>query len=154
MTKEQLVELLKEDLKREWQHMEFYLSASSLVTGLHREEYKEFFFNAAQSEMTHVKEFQDLIIGLDGFLPKLDDSKNTLALYNMDDTGLSPYKAIELLARAHELETEVTKNYTERIQQAEELGGVDGKWVAVFLEDQLKHSREDADNIKQILRGI
>ena len=43
---------------------------------------------------------------------------------------------------------------TERINQAEELGGVDGKWLEIFLEKQVEHSRQDVDQFRQILRGI
>ena len=55
---------------------------------------------------------------------------------------------------ALEIESKVVENYTERIKQAEELGGVDGQWLEIFLEKQVEHSREDADHFKQILRGI
>ena len=39
----ELVNQLNEDLSREYSHMQFYLHASIVVRGLHREEYAELF---------------------------------------------------------------------------------------------------------------
>ena len=31
---------------------------------------------------------------------------------------------------------------------------VDGKWLEIFLEKQIEHSREDVDHFKRILAGL
>lgn len=143
MTKDELIELLSLDLQREWQHLDFYLKNSSTVTGLHRQEYSEFLLDAAKNELQHVKEFQDLLIGLGAKIPL----KYELVI-EIDE------RIDKILHNALKLEEEVLDNYAIRIEQAEKIGGTDGRWIAVFLEGQLQHSREDADNIKQILKGI
>jgi bacterioferritin (cytochrome b1) len=137
---------LNEDLNREYLHLNFYLAAATNVTGLHREEYAEFFSKNAAEEMTHVLEFRKLIIGLGG-VPQIY-SQN----YNYS------FEPVEYwLKMAYDLETEVVQKYAERIIQAEKMqenGGsdmIDGKYIEIFLEEQLMHSRQDADNIKQML---
>lgn len=138
MTKEEMISLLKTDLNNEWNHLMFYLYHSSSITGLHREEYKELLLNAANSEMSHVKEFQDVILGLGGEIiqPVADFPCFT-----------SP---CQIMNYALTMEETVVKNYTERIEQAVQLGGVDGKWLEIFLEDQLKDSRKDVDNLRRV----
>ena len=139
MDKAFLIEKLREDLAREMTHMTFYLKNSATLKGLHRQEIRELFLEEAASEMKHVQEFQDLIIGLGG---KIDDVKvRDQDIFLYDD----PQAAVKY---AWMMENEVVTKYTERIKQAEELGGPDGQYVEIFLEDQLAHSRADADNLK------
>ena len=66
MTKSEFLELLQRDLSNEVTHMHFYLFYASNITGLHRHEYKEVFLKEAASEMAHVTQFSDFIIGLGG----------------------------------------------------------------------------------------
>jgi bacterioferritin (cytochrome b1) len=138
-----LIENLKEDLKNERKHMLFYLTNASTVTGLARLEVKELLLEEAASEMKHVEEFQNLILGLGGQLDKFD--------YNYFDIFEDPVKILEY---AYKMETEVVYNYTRRIKEAQELNDHNGLWVEIFLENQISKSREDADNIKQILKSI
>lgn len=140
MNLEKMIESLNSDLSNELKHLHFYLFSSSNVTGINRLEVREFLEKQAKSEMEHVKAFQDVIIGLDGvpttqinFFPKL-----TLAS--------------EILNYALEMETEVVNNYFDRLNQADALGGVDGRFLVIFLEEQMQDSRMDLDNIKQIMR--
>ena len=142
MTKQEMIDLLNQDLKNEWMHLRFYLYHASQVVGLHCSEYKELLLAHAASEMKHVTEFSDMIIGLGG---SPTEESNSFAKHT------SPK---EIMTYALEIESKVVENYTERIKQAEELGGVDGQWLEIFLEKQVEHSREDADHFKQILRGI
>jgi rubrerythrin len=62
----EIVTLLNDDLKNEWKHLQFYLHHASAITGLHAHEYKEFLLEQAASEMQHVSQFSDMIIGLGG----------------------------------------------------------------------------------------
>lgn len=144
MTLETMIQLMNEDLNREWSHMRFYLYHASKVTGLHCHEYKELFLKEAASEMGHVTEFSDMIIGLGGTIvngwgdkqiPDLTDPK-------------------EIIEHAFLMESTVVDNYVRRMEQALELGGTDGKWIEIFYEKQIEHSREDVDHFRQILRGI
>lgn len=139
MTKSEMIDLLNGDLANELTHMLFYLHNASIVRGLHREEYREFLIKAAQSEMEHVREFQDVIVGLGG----------------RPNTKPNPFRCntniFMVLSEALTMERIVVANYEERIRNAEELGGVDGKYIELFLEKQLEHSREDADHIAQMV---
>ena len=58
---------------------------------------------------------------------------------------------VDILRQALSMEEQVVINYTERINQANELGGVDGRWIEIFLEEQIMHSRKDTDHIKQMI---
>ncbi len=141
MTKQELIDLLNEDLKNERMHMLFYLNASIVVKGLHREEMSEFFLESAKSEMGHIVQFGNMIQGLGG-IPAVESNLFQENLF--DPEGLLQY--------ALKMETEVVENYVKRAYQAEhELGGADGFWVHCFLEDQVMDSRKDADNIREML---
>lgn len=142
MTKNDMIQLLNDDLKNEWMHLRFYLFHASQVVGLHCSEYKELLLEHAQSEMKHITEFSDMIIGLGG-CPT--EESNQFFKYS---------EPKDIISYALEIESNVVKNYVERIKQAQELGGVDGQWLEIFLEKQVEHSREDVDHFKQILRGL
>lgn len=140
MNKDKMIELLRSDLSREMTHMLFYLKNSATMRGLHRQEIRELFLEEAASEMKHVQEFQDLIIGLGGDI--WDIMPGTPQVFS------DPHEALQA---AYKMETEVVKNYTERIEQTAELGGVDGQFIEIFLEEQLLHSRTDADNFRLLI---
>ncbi len=146
ITLQELVNLLNEDLSREYSHMHFYLHASVVVRGLHREEYAEMFKGEAASEMTHVTEFAKLILGLGG--------KPSTKVAEFESCITDP---IELIEEAMRMEKEVVENYVERMEQAAQLqenGGEDrvhGRYIEIFLEEQMLHSRSDVDNFREIL---
>ena len=48
-----LIDLLKSDLRNECTHLMFYLQSASLVQGLHSKEYKEHFLSESQKEIKH-----------------------------------------------------------------------------------------------------
>lgn len=139
MTTADIVTLLLDDLKNEWKHLRFYLYHASAITGPHAEEYKEVFLKEAASEMTHVTEFSDLIWGLGG---EPTPASNDFPMFT-DVLGALGY--------ALEMEQEVVKNYAERIRQAEALPNPVGRWITIFLEDQLAHSQRDVDRFKRLL---
>lgn len=139
MNKTEIIKLLNEDLKNEIKHMNFYLYHASAVGGLHAEEYKEVFLEEAASEMKHVNAFCDLIWGLGGKptfvgndFPKSENLEN-------------------ILSHALNMEMTVVSNYVDRIKDAENLGGVDGTWLQIFLEGQIEDSRKDVDRFNRIL---
>lgn len=150
MKLQNLIDNLNQDLKREYQHLDFYITAATNVIGPHRKEFSEFFIAQANSELNHVIEFRKLIIGLGGY------PTNDRIISNF----INPAPETSWLKSALELETEVVRNYTQRLLEAEDLqenGGtdrVDGKYIEIFLEEQLLHSRQDADEIKEMLKEI
>ena len=101
-----VVELLNGDLKNEWKHHNFYLHSASLITGLHAKEYKEFLLKQAESEMHHIVQFSDLIVGLGGEPTK--ESNDFPSLKNPR----------EILEYAAQMEEEVINNYYKKIGRA------------------------------------
>lgn len=145
-TRESFLELLANDLKNEYTHMHFYLYYASQVVGLHREEYRELFLKEAASEMAHVTQFSDFILGLGG---KVGPERNIFPIH-MSKPG-------EILKAALAMEEEVVQNYAFRIEQVQEIPDMsreDKQWVEIFFEDQIEHSRKDVDNFKMILKGL
>lgn len=143
MKLETIIENLKEDLKNERKHMLFYLTNASTITGLNRIEIKEFLLEEAASEMKHVEQFQNLILGLGG---RIDNSD-----YNYFDIFENPK---DIIKYAFNMEMEVIHNYIKRIKEAQELDDHNSLWIEIFLEDQISHSREDADSMKQMLKNL
>lgn len=141
MNKEEMINILNEDLKNEWKHLRFYLYHASAVTGPFAEEYKEVFLKEAAGEMEHVTQFSDLIIGLGG--TATSDSNNFETFSD----------AYDIVSYALKMEEEVVSNYVQRMKDADALGGVDGQWIEIFMENQIQKSREDVDLYRQILKG-
>lgn len=146
MHNDELIEILKQDLKNERKHMLFYLTHASTITGNNRISLRNFLMGEAASEMKHVQEFQDFIIGMNG---KLEDS----------DVGFVDFPVLtdaeQIIRYAYNMEMEVVRNYCNRLKDAESLNDFASfKWLEVFLEQQIEHSRSDADNLKQILSNF
>jgi len=137
-----IVEKLNQDLKNEWKHHCFYLHNASNIVGLHAKEYKEWLVEQAASEMQHVVQFSDLIVGFGGTPTKLVNEFPSLS---------DPREILEYAAK---MEEEVINNYYQRIADAEKINNLDSYWLIIFLEKQMEDSRKDLDEIKQILKGI
>lgn len=150
---ETIIDLLNEDLSREYSHWHFYVHASTCVTGLHREEIGEFLLNQAKGEMEHIVEFKKLIHGL---IIKRNLNNNVSTNVANFKNNLSCPK--EILEEALRIEDEVVRNYTQRIkdvcslQENNEEDAIDGKFIEIFLEDQLSDSRKDADEIRMMIK--
>jgi ferritin len=144
----EIVTLLNDDLKNEWKHMQFYLHHASAITGLHAHEYKEFLLEQAASEMKHVQQFSDLLFGM-GVAPTTEIN---------EFPKLTSVKLI--LGAAAAMEEDVVKNYVQRIGQLSTItfestrDVADAKWIEIFLEEQIKDSREDLDHLMRILAGL
>lgn len=142
-----LISKLREDMSREYAHWHFYMEAAMNVRGLHREELSEFFLEAAAGEMKHIKEFGNLLIGLGSPI------SGTVAPYV---SGVTCPKA--LLKAALEMEEDVVKRYVARMDEACDLqdnGAIDkihGRFIEIFLENQILDSRTDADNIREMIK--
>lgn len=142
MTRQEMIDLLNSDLKNEYKHMLFYLRSSVLVRGLHREPIKAFLEREAQAEFTHVQDFSKRVVSIGG---------TPLAAANDFPVLEDPR---EILTYALEMEHEVVENYARRMQQADELGGVDGITIRLFYEKQLEDSYNDMVEIKEMLGGL
>ena len=142
MAHHEILKLLNEDLKNERMHLQFYLYHASAVIGLHAAEYREFLTDAAKGEMEHVQQFQDRIWGLGGE-PTLESNAFPTFTY-----------AKHILAHAHKIEQLVVANYTDRMSQVQACGEPEANYLAIFYEDQLQDSYEDAERMRRILAGV
>jgi len=154
MTKQELIDLLNADLSNEYKHMLTYLHFASTVEGLHREELSEFWMKAAQSEMQHVAEFSKMIVGLGGMPVRgvRCEVRHTESVFYCVEPFPYLTDPLEQVKYALAMEDEVVANYVQRLADAEKLGGVDGTFVGLFLEDQIVDSRTDADHLRQMLK--
>lgn len=142
MPLEQFLELMNEDLMREWTHLKFYLYHSSAVTGLHAEEFREWLTAAAKGEMEHVQQFLDRLFGFGYEQPAQSSHSFPLLLLPAD-----------ILAYAAKLENDVVINYGLRIKQLDALEHPAAAYLKVFYEDQLQDSFEDCERILRMLSG-
>ena len=93
--------------------------------------------------MQHVLEFSDMIRGLGGS-PIVESH-----VFKM----LSDPR--EIIEAALQMEEHVVDNYTNRIVDASKMSdAVNARWLEIFLEKQIEHSREDVDEFRQILKGM
>lgn len=138
-----LIRDLTDDLAHEYMHMHCYLHYSATVVGLHRQELKEFYLEEAASEMKHVSEFADRLVGLGG-IPKTD-----VVFFPKDH--IDPKDQLNQILR---MEEERVETYSHRMKQCEALGGADGSSMHVFYENQIDDSRQTVDHVRQMLRGI
>ena len=147
MNLEKMLELLNSDLSNEYMHWHFYMHAAMNIQGLHRQEVQELLLTEATGEMKHVEEFGRLIVGLGG----------------TPTTAVTPFPndlvtSRDILEEALRFEDEVVSNYALRIDQAQELQGVadqkaNGKYIELFLEEQILASRADADHLREMVKS-
>lgn len=148
-----ILENLINDLANEYSHWHFYIQASTNITGLHRKELSEFFEEQASSEMKHVLEFRKLIQGLITKRNLKLNVPNKVAEFKENLNS-----AVDLLNFALEMEDKVVSNYVKRIEDVSLLqqngseDSIDGKYIELFLEDQILDSRADADEIREMLK--
>jgi len=146
MNKNQLIDNLNKDLKNEYTHMHFYLHSSFLVEGTYRDEVSEWLVKHATSEFLHIQQFAKVIVGLGG-IPTTE--------HHDIPCITDPH---EIFLHAQHLEADVVANYVHRMEEIEgsvrnkELDPCDGKYVELFLEDQVLDSRADLDEINQFLK--
>lgn len=138
--KNELIEMLKQDLRNEVLHMNFYLLNSTTVTGLHREEISEFLFEQAQDEMNHVRDFANMIQYLGG-TPNINDPELVSTFHNPDD----------ILNVASSLEKVVAENYNQRLIDTDSKENADVTAVHLFYEDQLQDSWTASREIERMM---
>lgn len=143
VTLQTFLEFMNNDLQNEWLHLKFYLYHSAAVVGLHAQEYREFFTEAAKSEMGHVQAFMDRLYGLN--YPHPAQTSAAFSTFNNPEDALT---------HAIELEMHVVETYTKRLQQLDTLAAafpVTARYLTVFYEDQLKDSYEDCERMRRIM---
>jgi bacterioferritin (cytochrome b1) len=104
------------------------------------------FLANANEEMEHVKEFQEMIVGLGGNLSAPESIGHDMFMIETDVN--------RAISSALYLEEQVVENYALRIEEIENselLDIVTKKWLVVFYEDQLKKSRTDVDKYKRLI---
>jgi bacterioferritin len=142
MNKQEIIEKLNYDLMNEYKHMLFYLSNSVQIRGLHVPEIREYFEEQAKEEMEHVKQFSDLIRGLDGipFSGPHASIQCSSDLYHALNNAIS-------------MEQEALDRYVVRMSEVvgSSLSATDKAWIEIFLEKQIEDTRQDVDKMKQYL---
>lgn len=152
MTKQELINALNGDLRREYAHWHYYMAAAERVRGPHREEFQEFFMKEAAGEMQHILEFGKMIRGLGGV--PTHETVDYEGYFNHYDC---PDNLQNILRGAWEMEQNVVAWFVQRMDQCdvlEENGGqdkIDARFVHIFLEDQMVDSRNTVDHIAQML---
>ena len=104
--------------------------------------------------MKHVLEFRKLIQGLITKRNLKLNVPNKVAEFKENLNS-----AVDLLNFALEMEDKVVSNYVKRIEDVSLLqqngseDSIDGKYIELFLEDQILDSRADADEIREMLKS-
>lgn len=138
-----MIDRLNEDLANEYKHWHFYINAAMRVQGLHRSQIRQYLINEAASEMQHIQEFGDLIIGLGGIpTTKVNGFRGEL---------IEPKS---ILQYALSMEEEVVSNFVQRKKQAQSVDGVFGSRIEIFLDNQIQMSGSDADDLRQMIAGL
>lgn len=137
ITKEQLIDLLNDDLAHEFTAMIQYLTYAERVSGPYRPQLKAFFEAEIADETMHAQYLTHKIVALGGTptttphpVPEAADNKT-------------------MLEAVLEAETGAAKRYTERADQAEELGL---KGLQVQLEDMVRDETQHREETEAILR--
>lgn len=147
MNLNELINLLNEDLKREYQHMLFYTHAANTLVGLERLYFADKLKEHAKSEMNHVFQFAQKIKA---------NGVHPVSGLNVPEFSEISGCAKDIIYDAIKLEEQVIINYHERHKQASELYAQTGKHydLIVFLEEQIEHSQGDVDELKLISAGF
>lgn len=131
MDREKLIEALNRDLASEYSAIIQYIQYSARVRGPWRTELRTFFQAEIPDEQTHAQFLADKIAAM--------GSTPTTVADPVPDAG----SAEEMLKAIFEAEKRAVRNYTERAQQAEQLGEVALKvQLENFISDEQNHMQE------------
>ena len=137
ITKERLIELLNEDLSREYQAVITYRTYASAIPGRFRQELREFFEAEIPDELGHAQILADKIVYRGG-RPTTEAAK---VKYTEDPK--------EMLENALADETETVKRYVERREQAEAVGEYG---LAVQFDDLIADESKHRDELQMMLK--
>jgi bacterioferritin len=138
VTKEQLVEGLNVDLANEYQAIMMYVTYAATVSGIHREELKEFFLKEVPEELRHAQYLADKIAALGGTPTTQPDAVPTAGDQK------------EMLRNVLQAETETIQRYVERMKQAEAYGDYG---LANDLQEIISEETRHKEDTEKILRG-
>ena len=137
ITREKLVELLNEDLAREYQAVIQYRTYASAVAGVYRQELREFFEAEIADELGHAQLLADKIVTLGG----------------RPNTVPAPVKYTEdpkeMLRNSLEDEEATVHRYVERREQAESCGEYG---LAVDFDDLIRDETRHRDELRMMLK--
>jgi len=138
VTKEQLIELLNEDLANEYQAIITYIQYAASVHGPYRRELKSFFLAEIPDETMHAQFLADKISALGG-IPTVTPAP-----------VLQETDAKKMLQNVAEAERKARNDYSVRSKQAESLGemGLSSR-LDSMVEDEAGH----LDETLKILHG-
>lgn len=137
MDKQSLVDHLNEDLSGELNAIVQYITYAAKTTGPYRPQLAQFFLAEVPDESAHAQFLANKIVALGGE-PTTQPRPVTPAATNR-----------EMLEAAAAGERQAIRDYTQRIQEAEEFGD---KGLAVQLEDILSEETGHAEETERILR--
>ncbi len=133
-----LIQGLNEDLANEYQAVITYLTYAACVSGIHRQELKEFFEKEIQEELLHAQFLANKIAALGG----QPTTVPTRVPYTENPK--------EMLENVLSAETETIKRYVQRMKQAEELGDYG---LANDLHDIISDETRHKEETEKILKG-
>ena len=136
MNKQALIDALNEDLANEFQAVIMYTTYSAQVKGPHRPQLMAFMQGEIPDELGHAQFLADKIVALGG----------------VPTTAAAPVppaeSAREMLQHILKAEEKAIKSYTERANQAEELGM---KGLVVDLEDMVRDETGHYEETQKLL---
>ena len=137
MDKNQLIQLLNEDLSAEYAAIIQYITYAARATGPYRPQLSQFFLAEVADEQMHAQFLANKIVALGG-VPTVQASPVA--------DGANNQAMLEEVLKA---ERQAVKRYTERARQAEELGE---KGLVVQLEDMVRDESGHSEETERILR--
>lgn len=139
MLKEQLIEGLNLDLANEYQAIITYITYAATVTGIYREEMKEFFMREVPDELRHAELLANKIAALGG-------QPTTVPI------AVPPANSLkEMLTNILRAEEDTIARYKQRRDQAEAFGDYG---LVNDLEDLLSDETRHKEAVEMILRGL
>lgn len=137
MDKQKMIDLLNEDLANELSAIIQYITYSAQVTGPYRPQLESFLLKEVPDEQGHATFLANKIVALGG----------------VPTTKAAPVEPAEtnkeLLEAVLAAEHKAIKGYTERAEQADQLGDIGLK---VQLEDMVRDETGHAEEVERILR--
>ncbi|MEK6220636.1 MAG: ferritin-like domain-containing protein [Chloroflexota bacterium] len=137
MNKQDLIKNLNEDLAGELGAIIQYLTYAAKATGPYRPQLTQFFLTEVADEQMHAQYLANKIVAMGGE-PTTHAHAVPVAKTNL-----------EMLQAVLSAEIQAAKDYTERANQAEELGD---KGLAVQLEDFVRDESGHSEETERILR--
>jgi bacterioferritin len=137
ISRERLLELLNEDLAREYQAIITYRTYASAVSGINRQELREFFASEIPDELGHAQILADKIVAMGG-----QPTTVPAAVKYTEDPR-------QMLQNALEDEEETVNRYVARREQSEQAGEYG---LAVQFDDLIADETSHRDELRLMLR--